>query len=76
MPEILAISDGQDTCKVSKGQFDYKTNAVTLVDGKNKELQDLCVANHGKYVYITTGGEITTYSKDGIFSGDGKQVKG
>jgi len=63
---------GQDSVK-TKG-FTYKTNAVTLVDGKNKELQDLCVANHGKYVYITTKGEVTTYSKDGTFT-DGKKVK-
>lgn len=62
-PEILAINDGQDTVKTNK--FTYKTNAVTLIDGNNKELKELCIKNDGKYVYVSSAGTVTTYNKDG-----------
>ena len=49
-PEILAIADGQDDAQ-STG-FSYKTNAVSIIDGPNTDLEKLCVANKGKYVHI------------------------
>lgn len=52
---------GQDSVKTK--EFVYKTNAVTLVDGMNGELRDLCLKNKGKYVYINTKDEVTTYPK-------------
>lgn len=60
-PEILAINDGQDSVKTR--EFTYKTNAVTLVDGLNTELRELCLKNKGKYVYINSKDEVTTYPK-------------
>jgi len=60
-PEILAINDGQDSVKTK--EFVYKTNAVTLVDGMNGELRELCLKNKGKYVYINAKDEVTTYPK-------------
>ncbi len=62
-PEILAINDGQDSVKTTK--FTYKTNALTLIDSQNEELKKLCMQNDGKYVFIRSGGEITTFNKGG-----------
>jgi len=62
MPEILAINDGQDSVKTN--QFVYKTNAISVMDGPNKDLKKLCVANDGKYVYVS-GKEAKTWSKAG-----------
>jgi hypothetical protein len=50
-PEILIINDGQDT--VDTKDFKYKANAITLIDGLNTGLKDLCLANKGKYIRIT-----------------------
>ncbi len=62
-PEILAINDGQDSIKTK--QFTYKTNAVSLIDSQNEELKGLCLKNDGKYVFIGSGGEVTTFNKGG-----------
>ncbi len=55
-PEILIINDGQDTVKTDK--FSYKTNAISLLDGANEELKQLCIDNNGKYVFISHDGNI------------------
>lgn len=65
-PEILAISDGQDS--VQTNQFTYKTNAITLVDSENDELKKLCLETKGKYVYVNKQ-ETRMYSEGG-----GKQI--
>ncbi len=49
-PEILVINDGQDTVKVNN--LSWKTNAITLYDGANSELKNLCEKTEGKYVAI------------------------
>jgi uncharacterized protein with von Willebrand factor type A (vWA) domain len=55
-PEILIINDGQDSVKTDK--FSYKTNAISLLDGANDELKQLCIDNNGKYVFISHDGNI------------------
>lgn len=57
--EILAINDGQDDINVN--QFAYKTNAITLMDGPNTELKDLCLDNQGKYIDVKQNGDIKEY---------------
>lgn len=52
-PEILVIHDGQDTVKTA--QFEYKTNAITMLDGVNDELKEKCIETEGMYVYIPQG---------------------
>lgn len=42
---------GQDTVDTKK--FNYKTNAITLVDCENEGLKKLCFETKGKYVYIS-----------------------
>lgn len=49
-PEILVINDGQDSVKTDR--LSWKTNAITLYDGQNSELESLCKKTEGKYVYI------------------------
>jgi hypothetical protein len=61
-PEILAINDGQDSVKTNG--FVYKTNAISVIDGPNTDLQKLCVSNQGKYVHVN-GKEAKTWSTDG-----------
>lgn len=39
----------QDTIKK---EFQYKTNAITLVDKQNKELKDACIKSGGIYIHI------------------------
>lgn len=53
-PEILVINDGQDSVKTDN--LTWKTNAITLYDGRNTELQDLCVKTEGKYIFINGDG--------------------
>lgn len=48
--EILVINDGQDSVKTDS--FPWKTNALTLCDGINHELKDLCLKTGGKYIFI------------------------
>lgn len=52
-PEILVIHDGQDTVKTQ--DFGYKTNAITMMDGVNKDLKKVCIKSEGVYVYIPPG---------------------
>lgn len=61
--EILVINDGQDTVKTNK--FTYKTNALTLIDGENRELKELCLQNKGKYLYLNSEGTLTAYNSEG-----------
>lgn len=61
-PEILILSDGQDSVKTK--EFTYKTNALSIIDGPNQELQSLCLDNGGKYVYIDFY-NINTVNKQG-----------
>lgn len=61
-PEVLAINDGQDTIKTD--EFVYKTNAISLVDCKNEELKDLCLKNNGKYVFVSSSGNLDIYSNN------------
>lgn len=58
-PEILAINDGQDSVKTE--DFPYKTNAISLIDGLNDELKDLCLENGGKYVFVDCAGNLSMY---------------
>lgn len=51
----------QDSIKTK--EFSYKTNAITLMDGPNTELKDLCIKNKGKYIDIKRDGEIEEYEK-------------
>lgn len=60
-PEILAVNDGQDN--VGTDGFTYKTNAMSLTQA-NEQLRELCLKNHGKYVFAH-GNEVHTYSKSG-----------
>lgn len=60
-PEILAVNDGQDN--VGTQGFTYKTNAISLTEA-NAQLKELCLKNHGKYVFAS-GNEVRTYSKSG-----------
>lgn len=57
---------GQDS--VNTNQFEYKTNAITLVDHENDQLKKLCIDTKGKYVYVTRK-ETVMYSE-----GNGKQT--
>lgn len=59
-PEILAIADGQDSVKSKK--FNYKTNAISLIDRSNEELKKLCLHNKGTYVYIDVKDNVTSYN--------------
>jgi len=59
MPEILAINDGQDSVKTEN--FPYKTNAISLIDGSNEELKELCLQNGGKYVFVDYNGNLNMY---------------
>jgi len=52
-PEVLIIHDGQDSVKTS--HFDYKSNAITMLDGVNEELKKVCIETKGMYVYIPSG---------------------
>ena len=61
-PEILAINDGQDSVKTK--DFPYKTNAISLIDGLNEELKELCLQNDGKYVYVHSGGHLEMFSNN------------
>lgn len=61
-PEILAINDGQDSVKTEN--FPYKTNAISLIDGLNKELKDLCLQNNGKYVFVNSAGDLEMFSNN------------
>lgn len=65
-PEILIVNDGQDDVQTHK--FEYKTNAITLVDSENEGLKKLSIETKGKYVYINHQ-ETRMYSEGG-----GKQI--
>lgn len=52
----------QDSVKTTS--FSYKTNAITLVDGMNEDLKQLCLQNKGKYVYIPNDGKVKTFSNE------------
>ena len=61
-PEILIINDGQD--HVSNDDFKYKSNAISVIDGPNTGLKNLCVKNNGKYVH-TSAKTVRTWSTEG-----------
>lgn len=49
------MSKGLDSWGVDITQgFPYKTNAITLMEGVNKDLKNLCLQNNGKYIYISS----------------------
>jgi hypothetical protein len=49
-PEILVINDGQDTVKTN--ELNWKTNAITLFDTNNEQLEKLCKRTGGKYIKV------------------------
>lgn len=53
-PEILVINDGQDSVKTQN--LTWKTNAITLYDGRNSELEGLCKKTEGRYIFIDRNG--------------------
>jgi len=52
----------QDSVKTK--EFVYKTNALSIIDGPNDELRELCIKNGGKYVFIDHT-NINTVSREG-----------
>lgn len=61
-PEILVINDGQD--RIHTESFPYKVNAICL-DEQNNQLKDLCIATHGKQVYVDYSDKVIAYSEEG-----------
>jgi len=57
-PEILIINDGADNPQTKS--FPYKVNTIALLAFR-EELKKLCLATHGKYIYVNSKDELEEY---------------